>query len=244
MIRAFRKMATWATILLTHRTIMISRDTYARAQRLPFCQKKVRLVFNGISQPAFWPRKEARAALAPNAPQDGVWIGTIAELTPNKALGTLISAAANLRDAGLPFTLVIIGEGDERAALTRLIRDANLTDRVILTGFILDAATRLYAFDIFALVSSKEGLPYVLLEAAEARCAIVASRISGIVDIIDERTGVLVGVKSVKETADALRTLLEDPERRHTLGEAANKKVREQFSLSTMARETARVYLD
>lgn len=239
--RGFRWLLTLATILLTHQTITLSRDTYTRARALPFCSAKLQLIYNGITHPPLWPKKEARAALVTQK-NNSVWIGTIAELTPNKSLETLISAAANLRDWGHEFTLVIIGEGEERSKLTHLIEDANLGDRVHLAGFVQDAAHLLCAFDIFALVSTKEGLPYVLLEAGEARLAVVGSRIPGVTDIIDTKSGVLVTPKSVKETTEALALLIQNKTKREEFGEALYARIQAKFSIEDMVTATTNLY--
>jgi glycosyltransferase involved in cell wall biosynthesis len=113
---------------------------------------------------------------------------------------------------------------------------------VYLAGFIPDAANLLCAFDIFALTSTKEGLPYVLLEAGEAKCAVVATRIPGTTDIIDKNTGLLVSPRSVRETTDALDALITDEEKRHMLGDALHLQVREKFSKSKMLEEIGMVY--
>lgn len=240
--RTFRWLSTWATILLTHATILISSDTYARASALPFCKKKVHLIYNGLRPLPLWPRREARKQLVPHAPRGHVWIGTVAELTPNKALDTLVSAAANLKSRGYTFTLVLIGEGEERATLAKLIADAKLEDSVHMLGFVPDAGNLLAAFDIFALVSTKEGLPYVLLEAGQAGCAVVGTRIAGTTDIIDSTTGLLVRPKSIRETADALELLIKDETKRHSYGEALHRRVKEKFSLARMLLEIQKLY--
>lgn len=237
-------LSTWATFLLCHKVIVISSDTYRRARSLPFCASKIHLVYNGIAPVASHPRQEARAHLVPKEhASDSVWIGTIAELTRNKDLMSLIRAAAFLKKRNLSFTLCIIGVGEEKERLERMVVENDLTSHVYLLGFVANAREYLTAFDIFTLVSIKEGLPYVLLEAAEAPSAVVTTRIPGTTDIIDGSTGMLVPPKDPQAIANALETLITNPEKRTQLSLALQRKVRERFSIEKMLSSIAHLYL-
>lgn len=240
--RALIFFSTWLTFLLCHQVITISSDNARRASRLPFCRHKVVCIYNGIAPRALTSRALSRAALLPSRAGAEVWIGTIAELTPNKALGYLIEAAAQLRDRGYTFTLCLIGEGEERATLEQQIVARGLVESVHLLGFIPEAATYLAAFDIFTLPSTKEGLPYVLLEAGLAGTAVVASMIPGTTDIIDSSTGLLVPPKDAAALAQALATLIDDAPRRSSLGTALKQKVERNFSNEAMFAALSRAY--
>jgi len=236
-------LATWVTVMLTHTTIVISQDTYERARRLPFCKNKVKLIYNGIAPTTLLDGSLARAKLLQDAAQkDAAWIGTIAELTRNKALTYLVRAASILKKRGYSFELCIIGIGEEQVKLETLIKDEDIADRVHLLGFVANAITYLKAFDIFTLVSVKEGLPYVLLEAAQAKCAVVGSLIPGNTDIIDDTTGMLVEPKNAEAIADAIEILLTDTIKRTALGEELYKKVLDKFSLELMIKKIGAVY--
>ncbi len=241
-IKIFIWLSTWTTFLLAHRTIVISRDAYARARRFPFCKHTIRLVHNGIAPFHPLERISARKKLIPSMSDRDVWIGTIAELTRNKALSYLIRAAALLKKRGRAFVLCIIGEGENRIVLEKLILHEQLSENVFLLGFVPNARLYLSAFDIFTLLSVKEGLPYVLLEAAQAHCAVVGSRISGTTDIVDEQTGILVEAKNVESAERALEMLIDNPQKRLTLGEALRRKVLVEFSIEQMLEKTAAVY--
>ena len=235
---------TWITFLLCHKVIVISNNNAARARKLPFCRHKIHLVHNGISPLQVLPRKAARQELAPHEKPDTIIVGTIAELTRNKGLSYLIEATSLLKERGHSFSLIIIGRGEERAALESLATLTHVSDRVHFVGFVPTAKKYLAGIDIFVLPSVKEGLPYVLLEAGQAGCAVVGSDIPGVTDIIDEHTGTLFPAKDVQKLANALEVLLTDPEKRHLFGERLQKKVAREFSEAKMFTEIEAVYLD
>ncbi len=238
---------TWLTFLLCHTVITISRDNYERARRLPFCTQKMVLIHNGLPSLTFETRERARVSLAVRVglAQDGntFWIGTIAELTRNKNLSVLIKAAQTLKHEGIHFHLFIIGSGEQRTRLAGEITTAKLDDCVHLVGFVADAYRYLKAFNLFALTSIKEGLPYVLLEAGQAEVAVVASNIPGTHDIIeDTRTGILADPRSAENIAYKIVPLMHNPTLRHQLAKNLHEKVVTEFSMERMVEETKKAY--
>jgi len=245
--KALIYLATWATFLLCHRVIVISKDNLQRASRFPFCAKKIHLIYNSIDPNSVVLEKEsARKKLRKtDISSDLMWIGTIAELTKNKDLGTLIKAAGIIRREGSSFLLCIIGSGEQKEALKALAEEEGLGDNIFFTGFVPNASQLVKAFDIFALTSIKEGLPYVLLEAGQSGCAVVATKIPGVVDIIsDQDTGLLVPVKKPESLAGSLKILLQDSNKRNELGSNLQKKIRSTFSKETMLSETLELYAE
>lgn len=235
-------LATWCTMLLAHITITVSIRDYERMRHMPLLRRKVVLVRNGIVSPAFLPPNEARAelrTLAPTLPEEGVWVGCIAELHGNKDHASLIRALGNVPNAHL----VLMGEGEERAALETLTREMHLTDRVYFLGFIPEAARYLRAFDCLALASRKEGLPYVLLEAGCAYVPVVATKVGGVPDIIvHDFTGILVTPERPAELGAALERILSDATLARSFSEELLKRVRGSFSLETMIEKTLAAY--
>jgi len=169
--RLLIKVATRLTFALCDKVITVSKDN----------QRRVRgsvLIYNGIGPIVFGTGDTIRSAFPP-----GVTItGTIGELNKNKNQVALIEEAKQNPN----MYVAIVGEGEMRSKLERLINKYNLNNRVKLFGF-LPAAEVLKGFDIFALPSLKEGLPYVLLEAKQAGLPIVANRVGGIPDILDAK---------------------------------------------------------
>ena len=103
----------------------------------------------------------------------GKTIVTIARLTEQKRLDRLIAAFARVRT---PDTrLVILGEGEDRAALTEQIASLALEHRVSMPGYVTDVAAFLRSADLFILTSEYEGLPAALLEAMAANCPVLST---------------------------------------------------------------------
>jgi len=135
-----------------------------------------------------------------------------------------------------PFNVFIIGEGEDRIKLEKQIAMLDLTHRIFLTGFIPDAARILKAFDLFALPSVKEGLPYVLLQAMAAERAIVATAVGGIVDFLeDKKTGLICEVSDPKDIARKINMLVRDRVLRDSIIASALAMVKRSYDWSVIA---------
>ena len=169
--------ASWLTALLSDMVICISEFDAKMARKMPFIAPKVVRIYNGIAPMEFGSGEVIRAAF----PAGARIMGTIGELNRNKNQQALIERSHRDR-----IFVAIVGEGELRAALESKIREYRLEDRVKLFGF-MPASEALRGFDVFALPSLKEGLPYVLLEAKQAGLPIEANRVGGIPEILDAR---------------------------------------------------------
>ncbi len=169
-------------------------------------------------------------------------IGTIANLYPDKGLNYLVAAA---HQVGTQFPAVlfeIIGEGPERNRIEKNIQKYNLSKNFLLLGSIPNASDHLSSFEIFALTSVKEGLPYTILEAMSAGLPIVATAVGGIPEMIKNReNGILVSPKNPSAFAKALIELLQNPPYAQTLGKEALLQSK-KFTLQAMLQNTEMIY--
>lgn len=177
--RALLYFFSWCTALLSHTVIVVCDHDLKMAQKMPFVGRKTIHVYNGIHpQIPFGSGETIRRAFP-----KGVRItGTIGELNKNKNQIALIEQAKNDPD----LYVAIVGDGENRVYLQKQIEAYGLTDRVKLFGF-RPAHEVLRGFDVFALPSLKEGLPYVLLEAKMAGLPIIANRVGGVGEILDAK---------------------------------------------------------
>ena len=230
----------WITILLTHHTIVVSNNSANQIIKWPGVKKRIRVIHNGVNKSEFLERGAARTALLPTN-QTGHWLGTIAELHKNKGLEYLIRAVAQCQ--GDTLTLGVIGEGEERLRLETLIKELGVEEKEFFAGKKENAAQYLKAFDIFALTSITEALPYVILEAGLASLPIVASGVGGIPEIITSmESGILIKPKQVTEITKALNFLLTNPKKAVGFGRNLKHKVAKEFSTSRMVKQTIVVY--
>ena len=202
-------MASWITVMCTHKTIVLTRADELSCLRWPFAKNKIVRIPNAITPTTYFSSDEARGVLEKNFAVrcKGPVVGTIAELHANKGLDVLIQSIIEVKDV----TLVIIGDGDERQKLEHYITKYNLSDRVFLTGFIPDAARLIKSFDVFVLPSRKEGFPYVILEAAHAEVPIIATTVGALREIItDASVGILVPPNNSRLLTSALSETLAD----------------------------------
>lgn len=239
---------SWFTALLSTKIIVIDELDKKQAMNFPFCKNKIVLIHNGINDFEFLKKEDSKKIISEKIGKDPfqnrICIGTIAELHNNKGLRYGIEAIGKLSNKQLTkISYLIIGEGEEREELSKLIKVLCLKDRVFLVGFMDDAKKYLNAFDIFMFPSIKEGLPYALMEASHAELPIITTKVGGIVDIInDKNSKFLVKSKDPKELSVALSELIEDKKMRDALGKKNKENVRSNFTLDKMIEGTMEVY--
>lgn len=235
------RFVAWLTVLLSHKTIAVSKKTLEDIKELLFIANRLLVISNGISPFPLKSRNEARAHL--NSGTDVLLVGALAELHPIKGLDVLIRAWARFV-SGKNAQLVILGEGEARPALEKLIREFGLENSVVLKGFVPHARELLSAFDIFVLPSRSEALPYTVLEAGLAALPVIASRVGGIPEVIETGiSGVLVDPENPEALLSALLLLSDDPSLRSRLGYALKESILTSFSADKMSYATLKACL-
>ena len=135
-------------------------------------------------------------------------IGTIANFYPAKGLEFLIETAEYFKNND-NLIFIIIGEGKERGNLEKMIKEKGLDKKVFLTGGIANAYRFMSSFDLFVLPSVKEGFPWTLIEAMAAKVPVVATRVGGVPDIIDNgKNGFIVEPKNPAALASKIKEIL------------------------------------
>lgn len=232
----------WFTVIFSHTTLAVSRKTKKDIDSLPFMRNKVFVVHNGIGEITHIPKKTAQNTLAKMVDQKcpDFMIGTVCELHKNKGLDYLIESCIDLPSE---LKIYIIGDGEEKENLQNKIKDLNLSDKIFMTGKVENAKTLFKAFDIFILPSITEALPGVILEAGLAENAVIATRVGGIPEIIENgKSGILVSPKKPKEIFDAINYLINKPEKRKEFGKSLKISVQKNFSMEGMIDRTIRFY--
>ena len=172
-------------------------------------------------------------------------IGTLHEV---KGQTYLVEACRLLDEKGIDFTCHLVGDGEDREALTRQIGEAGLTGRVVLHGQrtrteiaeLLSRTDVLVAPSVPTSEGKREGIPVVLMEAMSSGVPVVASDLSGIPELVEDgRTGLLAPPRDAAAIARCLIELHEDRELRDRLGTAAREKVCREFDVRSNAAQLA-----
>ena len=167
--RAFRRWTYRTIFAWTDKVWTLSADE-AEEMRVAFPAYRDR--FTDVANPYVTPAMLAVPAAA-TKPTAGKTVITIARLTDQKRLDRLIAAFAQIEE---PTTrLLILGEGEDRAALEAQVRDLGQSERVSMPGYVPDVAAALHAADLFVLTSDYEGLPAAMLEAMAANCPVLCT---------------------------------------------------------------------
>jgi glycosyltransferase involved in cell wall biosynthesis len=221
-------------------TVTCTRAGFERLTDLATDPDKVGLVYHGLDLDRFPPPTGARSARNGGDAGDPVAILSVGRAVEKKGYGDLLAALA-LLPAELNWRFRHIGGGGKSGRLMATAARLGIADRIDWLGAqpqerVLE---ELRTADLFVLSSKtgkdgdRDGLPNVLMEAASQSLPLLATRMSGIPELIEDgRTGLLVEPGDIESLARSLARLIRDSKLRHNLGAAAAHKVRESFSLS------------
>ncbi len=166
----------------------------------------------------------------------GFAIGSMGRLSYEKGYRYLIHALNLLVKEGIDAHLIIIGEGYERNSLEGLVAQFELSDKVMLPGYLDDAKNYIPFFNVFVLSSLTEGLPITLLEAMQAKVPIVATEVGGIPEVLHNgRAGLLIQPCKPHALAEAIRRLYHDGELASKLTNVAYHRVTTHYATKNMA---------
>lgn len=175
-------------------------------------------------------------------PPDALLVGCVADLFEVKRHLDLIDAFARLRTEVPSAQLILIGDGPMRGAIEARARAQGVAAWIHLPGSCKDVAARLAAFDLFVLASDTEGLSNAILEAQACGLPVVATKVGGNPDLVDDECGALVPPRAPEELATAMRDLLDAPDLRARMGARARARVERHHSLQAMTHAYAAMY--
>jgi glycosyltransferase involved in cell wall biosynthesis len=208
--------------------------------------EKVATVYYGID-PSPYERADARAVEALRSSwsvtEDTYLIGTVCRLVPQKALHVLLEGFhLYSQQTAKPSKLVIVGTGALAADLKQQAANLGIQKHVIWAGFRDDIPVVMNALDVFALTSVYEGLGLVLLEAMAASKPVVATRVSAIPEVVEDKvTGLLVPPGQPHSLAEAFKYCEDSAVRMH-FGRKGREKVKQYFTLRSMTEKTLLEY--
>lgn len=222
-----RSVTAWATAA--------DRAGDALAQQRGIPRKRVETVYYGIAAERVALGDEARAALRRELGfgPDDLGIVVVAAFERRKGHDVLLRALAQARGDA---RVALVGRGEEEAAVRRLADELGVADRVRFTGWREDVASVLAAADALVLPSlGNECLPYAILEAMHQGLPVVATRVAGIPEEVDDGiTGIVVAPGDAEALAAAMTELAADRPRAEALGRAGAARQRELFARDVM----------
>ena len=207
-------------------------------------QDKIAVIPNGIvlSQPA-GEKSGARLRAELGFSPDQRIVMVSSRLNPMKGIEYFVEAAATVAARVPDSVFLIVGDGANRSQLESKARALGLGSRMVFAGFRTDVPDLLPEASIVVLPSLSEGLSNSLLEAMGAGIPVIAAKVGGNPEIVEDGvTGILVPAKDSSALASAMCTLLDDPELARQMGAAGMRRVAERFGVDRAVDEVEQLY--
>jgi glycosyltransferase involved in cell wall biosynthesis len=234
-----RRLAAWTDRIVGNSQAVA--DFYRDQAGIP--AEKLTVISSGIGDEEP-PAVDAAAVRAELGIEPGAPVVLFAgRLAPQKAVEDLIKAADLLQHLRPDLVWLLAGDGPQRGPLQEMAEAFELGRRVRFLGHREDVPRLLAIADLLVLPSRYEGLPNVVLEAMRFRKPVVVTAAPGTTEVVaDGATGLLVPIGKPPALAQAVRTVIEDPELARRLGEAGRARVESEFRAATMVERFAALY--
>jgi glycosyltransferase involved in cell wall biosynthesis len=226
--------------------IAVSKDVAHSIKKNISVKIPVTEVVNGIDTESF--RRDSVSGLETRhrlgIPADAFVLGTIAVFRFQKRLKEWLQVFARFSGKHPGAFAMVVGDGPLKAQLVHEVKALGMEKNVFMPGLQPEVKPWLSAMDVFMMTSEFEGLPLALLEAMSMECAIVTTDAGGIKEVITRsEEGSVVAVNEWMNLESELTQLMNDAPRRTAMGKAARLRVKESFSISTMAARLEECYV-
>lgn len=226
-----------------------AKDTFA----LSLPDGKGRVIYDAVEIPtADMTESNAAVRRELGVPDGCTIVGTVARVSRQKDYFTLAEAAVEVLAKHPNTRFLIVGDNSlvdlnrsHYEEVARKLDQLGIADRFIFTGHRTDVPRFVAAMDLCVLCTHREGFPLSILETMAMQKPVVATAVGGIPEIIQhDVTGYLHQHGNSKELAEAIMSLIEDPERRKRFAEAATDQLQRKFSLPGYVEEISQAYSD
>jgi glycosyltransferase involved in cell wall biosynthesis len=243
-----RKRIVANHLLLTRRDRVVGvgeavRQALIHNEGIP--AERVGVIYNGINLTPFADGSPDRNALRQEigVGAEDLVIFQVARLDYLKDHATAIRALKHVVQRRQAVKLVLVGEGPELRSIQEVIRHHGLEPHVRLLGLRKDVPRLLPAADLFLLSSISEGIPLTVIEAMAAGLPIVATRVGGLTEVVEEgHTGLLAAAGDENGLAEHMVRLAENPAQAAQMGGHGRARARQIFSEAQMHGQYVRLY--
>ena len=229
----------------TKRIITVCNDERELAKRYRVgSDEQLVTIYTGIDLAQFngqYDCRQTRQSLG--VPENAFLFGTVGRLSKQKAPVDFVRAAALLHKKQPDAHLVWVGDGELRTETETLVHSLGLNDVFHFAGLRRDIPAVLNALDCFVLASHWEGFSISVLEAMAAKLPIVMNLVSGASEaVVNEETGLLVSIGDVNALAQALESIVSNPQKAIMMGKAGRLRAEKLFDQVRMISEVQNLY--
>ena len=176
-------------------------------------------------------------------PEGKFVVGWFGRMTAVKRTDDLLTMLAGVRERGVDALLLLVGDGDDRERLEQRAHDLGLARSCLFLGYQEDVAPWYAICDAVVLTSASEGTPVTIIEALAAGRPVVATKVGGVPDVVDEgETGFLVRPHDTHALAERLEILAGDPVRRRTMGDLGRARMLERYAVERLVDDVDALY--
>lgn len=204
---------------------------------------KARVVYNGIDPSLYEVPADPTLRASLGISEKVKIVGVVANLIHYKGHRFLLQACPEVKRKIPEARILLIGDGPLRGELEALAKELHVKEEVLFLGSRQEIPELLALMDLAVLPSLEEGFPNAVLEAMAAGKPVVATKVGGIPEaVVHGETGLLVPPKDPEALAQAITSLLSDPELARKMGHAGRERVNKAFGLDRMIREMEGLY--
>jgi glycosyltransferase involved in cell wall biosynthesis len=240
-------MVEWLLFRKIKKIVTVSEDLKERIGRFSgINENKILIIRNGIDvERYFYPECREGKRRALGIEKGSFVIGNVARLVRLKNHRFLLDIFKELLKDISSLRLVLVGDGPLRKELEAYARGIGPSNSVMFLGERKDIAEMLSVFDLFILPSLTEGISITLLEAMAAGTPVVASEVGGNPEIVgNEKTGLLLPLHNKQQWIEAIRSLINNENKRKSLSQMARSEISERFNLGKMVENYEKIYFE
>jgi glycosyltransferase involved in cell wall biosynthesis len=223
-----------------------TRDHHLQYGRLP--QQKVKIIYNGIQLSRFQNRDQnslAQIKLELGLKSNHIVITTVAVLREPKGIQYMFKALPEILSQIPNLTYLVVGDGKYAASLRDIVAELRLNEHVIFAGHRTDIPDILALSNLFVLPSLDDALPTALIEALAAETPIVATRVGGIPEIIEDGiNGLLVSSANPNQLTDACLKILKDKDLSHLFTSNGLEIAERRFDVKVQVEQLQNLYTE